>query len=82
MAERLAEAEAAFRKSHALSPDETVLNFNLARIAARRGRAQEALAKLQPYLDRGLDERRRGRPTSCWPTCSRSSARRRSCSTG
>jgi len=51
---RLDEAEAAFRKSHALAPDEAVLGFNLARVALRRSRVQEALAKLQPYLDRGL----------------------------
>ena len=30
------------------------MKFNLARIAARRGHAQEALAGLQSYLDRGL----------------------------
>jgi tetratricopeptide (TPR) repeat protein len=49
---RFAEAEAAFRKSNALAPDETLLDLQLARIAIRRGRAQEALAKLQPYFDR------------------------------
>ena len=54
MADRFAEAEAAFRKSQALAPNEALLKFNLARIAARRGQAQEALAGLQPYLDRGL----------------------------
>jgi tetratricopeptide (TPR) repeat protein len=54
MADRLAEAEAAFRKSHELKPDETALDFNLARIAVRRGRGQEALAKLQPYFERHL----------------------------
>ena len=54
MADRFAEAEAAFRKSQAVAPNEALLKFNLARIAARRGQAQEALAGLQPYLDRGL----------------------------
>ena len=51
---RLAEAEAAFRKSNALKPDETMLDFQMARIAVRRGRAQEALAKLQPYFERHM----------------------------
>ncbi len=59
MADRFAEAEAAFRKADALAPDKTVLDLNLARIALRRdpqagAPAQEALAKLQPYLDRHL----------------------------
>ncbi len=54
MADRFAEAEAAFRKSQSLAPNEALLKFNLARIAARRGQAQEALAGLQPYLDGGL----------------------------
>lgn len=40
MADRFAEAEAAFRKLHSLTPNETLLKFNLARIAARRGQAQ------------------------------------------
>ena len=34
--------------------NEAVLQFNLARIAARRGHAQAALDGLQAYLDRGL----------------------------
>ena len=51
---RLAEAEAAFRKSNALKPDETMLDFEMARIAVRRGRAQEAQAKLQPYFERRM----------------------------
>ena len=54
LADRFAEAEAAFRKSQAVAPNEALLKFNLARIAARRGQAQEALAGLQSYLDRGL----------------------------
>ena len=54
MADRFAEAEAAFRKLHSLTPNETLLKFNLARIAARRGQAQEALAGLKPYLNSGL----------------------------
>ena len=54
LADRFAEAEAAFRKSQAAAPNEALLKFNLARIAARRGQAQEALAGLQLYLDRGL----------------------------
>jgi tetratricopeptide (TPR) repeat protein len=54
LAGRFDEAEAAFRRSHGLSPDETLLDLNLARIAARRGKAQEALAKLQPYFARHL----------------------------
>jgi tetratricopeptide (TPR) repeat protein len=49
---RFAEAEAAFRKSNSLKPDETILDFQLARIAIRRGQAQEALDKLQAYFDR------------------------------
>jgi len=54
MADRFVEAEAAFRKLQSTAPNEALLKFNLARIAARRGQAQEALAGLQPYLDRGL----------------------------
>ena len=54
MADRFAEAEAAFRQSQAVASNEALLKFNLARIAARRGQAQEALAGLQIYLDRGL----------------------------
>jgi tetratricopeptide (TPR) repeat protein len=54
MAGRFTEAEAAFRKSQALAPNEALLKFNMARLAARRGQAQAALAGLQPYLDRGL----------------------------
>jgi tetratricopeptide (TPR) repeat protein len=54
MADRFDAAEAAFRKANTLSPDAVVLDLNLARIAARRGRAAEALAKLQPYLDRHM----------------------------
>ena len=53
-ADRFAEAEAAFRKSQTVAPNEPLLQFNLARIAVRRGKAQEALAGLQPYLDHGL----------------------------
>jgi len=54
MADHFTEAEAAFRKSQLVAPNEVLLEFNLARIAARRGQAQEALAGLQSYLDRGL----------------------------
>ncbi len=54
MADRFAEAEAAFRKLQSVAPNEALLKFNLARIAARRGQAQEALAGLQLYFDRGL----------------------------
>jgi len=54
LTDRLAEAEAAFRKSQLLAPNEALLKFNLARIAARHGRAQEALDGLQLSLDRGL----------------------------
>jgi tetratricopeptide (TPR) repeat protein len=54
VAGRFAEAEAAFRKSNGLSPDAVMLDLNLARIASRRGQSQEALANLQPYLDRHL----------------------------
>jgi tetratricopeptide (TPR) repeat protein len=54
MADRFAEAEAAFRKLQAAAPDDALLKFNLARIAARRGKTQEALAGLKPYLDGGL----------------------------
>ena len=54
MDDRFAPAEAAFRKANSLSPDPVVLDLDLARIAARRGRAAEALAKLQPYLDRHM----------------------------
>jgi tetratricopeptide (TPR) repeat protein len=53
-ANRFAEAEAAFRKSNARKPDETMLDFQLARIAVRRDRAQDALDRLQPYFDRHL----------------------------
>ena len=54
LADRLAEAEAAFRKSHSLAPNEALLKFNMARVAAARGHAQEALAGLQSSLDHGL----------------------------
>jgi tetratricopeptide (TPR) repeat protein len=54
LADRFAEAEAAFRKLQSAAPDEALLKFNLARIAARRGKTKEALAGLQPYLDGGL----------------------------
>jgi tetratricopeptide (TPR) repeat protein len=51
---RYDQAEAAFRKSNALKPDESTLDVHLARIAVRRGHAQEALAKLQPYFERRM----------------------------
>ncbi len=54
LSDHFAEAEAAFRKLQSAAPNEALLKFNLARIAARRGQAQEALAGLQSYLDRGL----------------------------
>src|SRR5208282_55857 len=54
LSDRFAEAEAAFRKSQSIKTNEALLKFNLARIAARRGQAQEALAGLQPYFDAGL----------------------------
>jgi tetratricopeptide (TPR) repeat protein len=54
LADRLPEAEAAFLKSQSLAPNENLLKFNLARIAAHRGHAQEALAALQSCLDHGL----------------------------
>lgn len=54
LSDRFAAAEAAFRKSHAIAPNEALLNLHLAGIAARRGQAQEALSGLQLYLDRGL----------------------------
>ena len=54
LADRFAEAEAAFRKAQSVAPHEALLKFNLARIAAHRGQAQEALAGLQSYLDGGL----------------------------
>ncbi len=37
-----------------MKPDETILDFQLARISVRRGKAQEALAKLQPYFERRM----------------------------
>ena len=54
LAGRFPEAEAAFRKADAAVPNEAVLKFNLARVAAGRNQAEEALAGLQPYFDRGL----------------------------
>lgn len=54
VADRFDAAEAAFRKANSLSPDPVLLDLGLARIAARRGHAAEALAKLQPCLDRHL----------------------------
>ena len=51
---RFVEAEAAFRQSNVLKPDETILDFQLARIAFRRGKAQEALDKLQAYFERRM----------------------------
>ncbi len=54
MADRPAEAEAAFRKADSLASNAALLEFNLARIAFRRGHAPEALAGLQASLQRGL----------------------------
>jgi len=54
LAGRLAEAEAAFRKAQAAAPNEALLKFNMARVLAARGQAQEALDGLQFYFDRGL----------------------------
>ena len=52
--DRLAEAEAAFRQSQSIAPNDALLKFNLARIAARRGQAQEALSGLEACIDHGL----------------------------
>jgi tetratricopeptide (TPR) repeat protein len=54
LADRFAEAEAAYRKLQSTAPDEALLKFNLARIAARRGKSKDALAGLKPYFDGGL----------------------------
>ncbi len=54
LAGRLTEAEAAFRKSQAAAPNEALLKFNMARIAAHRGHDQEALAGLESGLQQGL----------------------------
>ncbi len=51
LCDRYSDAESAYRKSHELAPNKTLLSYNLARIAARRGRAQEALAGLNAYFN-------------------------------
>jgi tetratricopeptide (TPR) repeat protein len=54
LTDRWADAEAAFRKSHSVSPRADVLKYNLARVATRRDRLQEALAGLESCLGSGL----------------------------
>jgi len=51
---RLAEARAAFEKSFKATQDKGVRGFHLARVEARSGKPQEALASLQVYFDLGL----------------------------
>jgi len=48
------EAQAAFEKANSLKPDEGLLASNLARIEFKLGRFDQALAKLQVYLDKHL----------------------------
>jgi tetratricopeptide (TPR) repeat protein len=50
LAGRLDEAEAVFAKAHQLDPNEMLLNFNLARLHARRGEPRKALAALEDCL--------------------------------
>jgi len=53
LAGRIAEAETAYRKAQSVAPNEALLKLNMARVAASRGRAQEALDGLQFYFDHG-----------------------------
>jgi tetratricopeptide (TPR) repeat protein len=50
LADRPREAAAAFAKGHAKAPNLALLEYNLARVSARTGKAQEALAHLDKSL--------------------------------
>ena len=49
---RYAEAAAAFQKADALKPDQPLFRFQQARVKARTGQPQQALADLQVYFDK------------------------------
>ncbi len=49
-ADRLQEATAAFQKANAEAPNAGLLEYNLARVAARSGKPAEALARLEKVL--------------------------------
>ncbi len=55
LSDRLAEATAAFQKSNSAAPNQPLLDYNLARVAARKGQTQEALAELRRALDKHLN---------------------------
>ncbi len=54
LADRLDEAQSAFQKAHELRPNRGLLEFNLARIHARRGKPQKALAALEACFKQHL----------------------------
>lgn len=49
---RLDEARKAFEKANQISPNKSLLAYNLARLDARKGRKKDALKKLNAYLDK------------------------------
>ena len=68
-ADRLQEATAAFQKADAESPNAGLLEFNLARVAARSGKPAEALARLEKALPLAPATSQGPTPTNCWPRC-------------
>jgi tetratricopeptide (TPR) repeat protein len=52
---RLAEATAAFQKSNSVAPNQPLVDYNLARVAARKGQTEQALADLRRALDKHLN---------------------------
>jgi tetratricopeptide (TPR) repeat protein len=54
LADRPAEAIAAFNKANRIAPNKGLLGFHLARVHARTGKPEQALAELQAYFDRRL----------------------------
>lgn len=54
MANRPKEAVEAFEKAHALAPNQGLLSYNLARVDAKTGKPDQALARLQVYFDQRL----------------------------
>ena len=54
LADRLDEAQSAFQKAHELRPNRGLLEFNQARIHARRGKPQMALAALEACFKQHL----------------------------
>ncbi|MHC4399553.1 MAG: tetratricopeptide repeat protein [Planctomycetota bacterium] len=52
--ERIDEAVAAFREAHRVEPDQTLLDYRLAKVDAQTGKPAEALRKLGSYFDKRL----------------------------